>query len=236
MATQDIKDFLFEKTGVSQNNWKRTAKKSTPNGSIRVFENKLDNSEVWTLETKSGELSIVDKIEIAKNPSSDMVKKAKVLVKNFYEKGTVLTMKQSGFEYIPRLFNFSFSDDSNIDHDLTIPTATGKVNTPVTGFNVFFSVKDEEFEDYACEHISPLIINFIPNFMQETEESVFTIHSEHSFIYGDERLEKIANGSIPNISYNQLIESLEKMGFRYNHENCMLASLSKSNLSKTMKL
>ena len=30
MATQDIKDFLFEKTGVSQNNWKRTAKKINP--------------------------------------------------------------------------------------------------------------------------------------------------------------------------------------------------------------
>lgn len=55
--------------------------------------------------------------------------------------------------------------------------------------------------------------------MYETEESSFTIHSEHSFICDDERLEKISNGSIPNIPYNQLVESLENIGFAYNHKN-----------------
>ena len=72
--------------------------------------------------------------------------------------------------------------------------------------------------------------------MQETEESDFTIYSEHSFICGDERLEKIANGSIPNVPYNQLVEALEKIGFTYDNENCMLASLSNPSVSKSMKL
>lgn len=238
MTTKDIKDFLFEKTGVYDKNWKRISKNKTDNGYVRVFENKIDKTTIVTLESESGEFSVIELNEDTfKNSSSNsngaapnQIKKAKVLVRKFYEDGEVPKPDAVGFSDIPKVFRFSFMEDANPDHSGALENASNAndKSVVVTGFNVMMVAKDADFEDYSCQHIEDLIKSFLPGFMQETEESSFCIYSETQHIYDDERLDAIESGKIPNIRYDEFVATLEAQGFQYDKSSCMLANLGGS--------
>ena len=53
-------------------------------------------------------------------------------------------------------------------------------------------------------------------------------HSKTQGIYDDERLKSIKDGSIPNVSYDRFVATLEASGFDYDASTCMLAKLGGS--------
>jgi hypothetical protein len=239
MASQDIKDFLFEQTGVPAAQWKRLSKKKTPEGEVRMFENKA-GTQVETLESSDGLLSIMGNDTATKQISPEVselknnLKKAKKLVSKYFEEDTVPEANNPGYSSIPALFKFSFMEDANPDHSehLEMAAQAGDKSVAVTGFNIFITSK--AFQEYSCVHLSELLSSFLPTFLDETEESSFCIHSETQGIYDDERLDGIKNGSIPNIPYDRLIATMEAAGFEYDPSTCMLASLGGSQGAKPL--
>lgn len=239
MASQDIKEFLFEQTGVAAIQWKRLSKKKTPQGEVRIFENKA-GTQIETLESPNGLLSIVGNDTATKQISPEVnalknnLKKAKKLVSQYFEEDTVPEAKNPGYSSIPALFKFSFMEDANPDHSehLEMAAQSGDKSVAVTGFNIFITSK--EFEEYSCVHLSGLLSSFLPKFLDETEESSFCIHSETQGIYDDERLHAIKEGTIPNIPYDRLVATMEASGFEYDTSTCMLASLGGSQAAKPL--
>jgi hypothetical protein len=117
-------------------------------------------------------------------------------------------------------------EDANVDHSGEMEKVAQALdpNVTVAGFNIFFIPTVEC--DYGSNHLGPLIRNFLPRFLGETEECTFTIHPEVHHVYDDERIEEIKNGTFPNVPYNRLVATLENAGFTYYKKKCMLAKLS----------
>lgn len=60
MTTENIKDFLEQKTNIESKNWKRVSKKTLPNkDEIRVFEDKSSGLVLETIEHSNGHIQIV---------------------------------------------------------------------------------------------------------------------------------------------------------------------------------
>ena len=181
MASQDIKDFLFDKTGVAVLKWKRLSKTKTPQGEVRIFENKQNGTQIQTLESPSGVLSILEtgkELFIKQvNDTGSNLKKAKALVLKYLQEGTEPDEKKAGYALISSLFKFSFMQDANPDHSehLEMAAAAGNPSVAVTGFNIFITPKTGVFEDYSFDHLEPLLCSFLPDFLEETEESSFCI-------------------------------------------------------------
>jgi hypothetical protein len=235
MATEDIKDFLFQQTGIPQSQWKRLSKQKSFDGEVRVFQAKSNGMTLETFEDKDGVISILDdsndKIKVTGTQidvSAVNNKKAQALIKKYYLNGTVPDEDKPGFAQIPNNFKFCFLEDSNPDHSETLEEAAkaGDRQVAVTGFTVFFSPTFHASED--TNHLGPLLEPFLPYFLTEVEEMAFAVHAETVHTYDEERIEGLKDGTIPSIPYDRLIATLEKAGFTYEAKKCMLASLGGS--------
>jgi hypothetical protein len=229
MATKDIKEYLFEQTGISQSNWKRLLKRKGEHGAqIRLFEDKDSGKIIQTIEELDGTISIEEvkpeELHTKLSVSATDTKKAQKLVQNYIEEGIVPNKTQAGFSAIPSCFNFSFY--GNVDHDLDEVAQEENPEASVAGFAVFFSLKDNE--EGMCEHFTDLLSSFLPSYMEEMEECSFVIHPEIMNIYDDERIQALAAGTIPHLPYHAFIALLEDKGFTYDTGLCPLACLGGS--------
>lgn len=224
MATEDIKHFLEQQTNIPEKQWKRIAKSKNTNGDeIRIFEDKISGKIVHTIEKKDGSISIVapdenneqvnNKSEPSVNTfSSSQLRAAKKLIQQFLEEGKEPEEKRSGFSAIPSFFNFSFLEDANCDwtKKLKEMSASHNPNISVAGLNIFISLKDSSLSESSCVHLQPLLYQFLPNFLNETEEATFSIEKDSP------------------IAYNQFVATLEQKGFSYEKKHCALANLGGS--------
>lgn len=243
MATENVKDYLFEQTGIAQSQWKRLSKNKNTDGSeTRIFQDKSSGKTFETIEFKDGNISIKESAEIttlkqSKNASSDDRKALKIIKKYFNDDDDVeLTEEELQCKGIPKHFKFCFLEDSNVDHPTEIEAAADALDPTVTvaGFNIFFMPTFDI--EYSSNHLAPLISNFLPEFLGETEECAFTVHPEVQHMYDDERIEEIKNGTFPNIPYDRLIATLENAGFTYYSKKCMLAKLGGSQGAKPFEV
>ena len=244
MSSQDIKQFLFEQTGIAENQWKRLSKHKNAEGlEVRVFQAR--GTTVHTVENKDGTISIIDNpasdkanyfasesnnsSEINKNSESNKDnKKALSLIKKYYKEEVEPDEDKPGFSLIPQHFSFCFLEDSNEDHSEAIIEAAqaGNAQVAVTGFNLFFMPTFKSPEEVI--HLERLLQPFLPEFMGEVQEATFCVCPDTMATYDEERLRAIKDGSIPSISYARLVATLEKAGFTYDKANCMLAPLGGS--------
>jgi hypothetical protein len=139
-------------------------------------------------------------------------------------------------EDIPKHFKFCFLEDANVDHPTAIEEAANALDpkVAVTGFNIFFNTKFDS--DCGANHLGPLLDSFLPDFLRETEEWSFAVHPEFMSIYDEERIDGIKNGSIPHVPYDSLVATLEKAGFTYEIENCMLGKLGGSQCAQPLEV
>lgn len=231
MATEDVKAYLEETLGIPEKQWKRVSKKTLDDGTeVRVFRNKKDGFEVETHETVDGEIRFQHKVIVANNPQTVDV------IQRFYrgEEVDVATLPD-----LASHFTFCFSANANTDHDMTMELLVeafeeGEIPNPlyVTGFNLLIIPHYQVQSIYT--HNSHLIGHLLPSYLTEVEESTFCIHPESSMIYGGEREEALEEGTIPRVTYQELVQTLEKAGFVYDANSCMLgvfASLTRTHPS-----
>jgi hypothetical protein len=233
MATENVKDYLFEQTGIAQSQWKRVSKNKNTDGSeTRIFQDKSSGKMFETVEAKDGNISMKEALDIplqkqVEDKSPDDKKALKIVKKYLNNEGDVeFTEDELNCKSIPKYFKFCFLEDANVDHSGEMEQVAQALdpNVTVAGFNIFFIPTVEC--DYGSNHLGPLIRNFLPRFLGETEECTFTIHPEVHHVYDDERIEEIKNGTFPNVPYNRLVATLENAGFTYYKKKCMLAKLS----------
>ena len=116
MSTQDIKQFLFEKTGVVASNWKRISKSKNSNGdSVRIFEDKSNGNQVATIETQDGSISMSDSLlpNLASQRTSKVIGyyqfddedyQVVLVTKEFWDKHHHLDDSGSEERYVPNGF------------------------------------------------------------------------------------------------------------------------------------
>lgn len=233
MATENVKNHLFEQTGIAQSQWKRLSKNKNTNGSeTRIFQDKSSGKTFETIEFKDGSISIVEKNVEAITPSnkegnSNNSEVVIDLINKVLSQGKKLTGEEPGYNQIPKYFDFCFLEHANVDHTEALEDAANSLDpkVAVTSFNIFFIPKFPTRS--SCMHLSRVLAPFLPNCLGETEEQSFTVNPATMNIYDDERIEGIKNGSIPYIPYDDLVATLKTTGFIYNRKKCMLGKLSK---------
>jgi hypothetical protein len=233
MATDNVKDYLFEQTGIAQSNWKRISKKKNSDGSeTRIFEDKSSGKILETIEFKNGVISIEESSNESLKKTSDTNETLKIIKKYYKSEGC--SEVNNKYRDIPTYFKFCFLEDANVDQPTAIEEAAKALdpNVTVAGFNLFFM---PTFKSTESIHLGPLLKPFLPSFLGETEECTFTIHPEVMHVYDDDRIEQIQNGTFPNVPYNLLIDTLESLGFVYYKQKCMLASLRTSQDTNSTK-
>lgn len=231
MATENVKDYLFEQTGIAQSQWKRISKSKNQDGSEnRIFQDKSSGRTIQTVEAKDGIISIVENNnEVEKNNKPIIDSKAVIkLIKKVLEQEKELTGKELGYNEIPKYFNFCFLEDANPDHSEAMKDAANSLDPKiaVTSFNIFFTPKFKN--ESSCMHLSQVLQSFLPDFLRETEEQSFAVHPKTMSIYDEDRLNGLKNGNIPYIPYDALVATLEKAGFTYDIKDCMLGKLGGS--------
>jgi len=238
MATENVKDYLYEQTGIAQSQWKRISKSKNQDGSEnRIFQDKSSGRTIQTVETKDGTISIIENNdEVEKNNKPVVDSKAVIkLIKKVLEQEKELTGKEPGYNEIPKYFDFCFLEDANPDHSEAMEDAANSLDpkVAVTSFNIFFTPKFKT--ESGCMHLSEVLQPFLPDFLGETEEQSFTVHPKTMNIYDNKRIDGIKNGTIPYIPYDVLVATLEQAGFNYNIKNCMLGKLSEKFQSSKLK-
>lgn len=198
-ASDDIKDFLAEQTGIPAKNWKRLSKaKGTGGETIREFEARSAGALATVVEAADGTLSI---------PRSNLA--------SLSSQGSPKTAAAG--------WSFCFLEDANPDHsgEMEDLLVHGTADSAVTGFCIFFSDGSGD-----CCHATDAIGSLLPEWLGEVEEGSFAVHPEHFCVYDEERLEALASGEIPTVTYADAVRSLVDAGFTYDAENCMLAPLA----------
>jgi len=106
---------------------------------------------------------------------------------------------------IPFEVNFSFLDDANCDEiEYLEEIAENKdYKAKIRDIAIFFIPKDASGD---CNHLEPLIGEYLPNYFYETEEMAFQSINK-------------------NLSVKQVFDDLIDAGFVYDCENCVLKDL-----------
>lgn len=219
MATEDVKAYLEETLGVPEKQWKRVRKQTLADGTeVRVFRNKQNGNEIETHEMPNGEIRIHKNIVVANNPITIDA------IQRFYCHESV---DVSVYPDLASHFTFCFSSDANPDHDMEMEEMAEALELGedidtvyVTGFNLLIVPQCEVAS--LCTHIGDLIGHLLPSYLDEVEESTFCIHSASSMIYSYERRTALEEGTIPRVTYQDLIHAMESAGFVYDSNRCLL--------------
>lgn len=227
ISTNDCKNYLittFPETKASE--WKRVSKYKDEKGQwCRDFSHTSLNPV--TLVEIDGVLTQVDSnkniptTEI-KDPSKVFYQltfsksetaKAKKLVKQFLEDGnededSVVNEYQEGFEAIPSLVKFYVCENFEGNFQDIINTAIATKNYDIDANNLalyFYPIKDDSYD----QHMSPLVLPFLPDYFGEAMECTFEI-----------------TGS-KGITIKDIFELLYSKGFIHDRKNCETKTLFK---------
>lgn len=237
ITTEDCKQFILENCTKENmithiDDWKRIKKYKNEEGLVeRQFQHPQHG--ILTLVEKNGALEVVNSEEKDnkhilpfKKFSAQELKEAKQLVEDYYENDTVPVASQPGYLAIPNMYSFCFLEDSNIDLPEVIEDINkGKdVHGLVTGLNVFFV--NHYSSDYNCIHCENILKDFLPEFLEETEEANFSIYSEYSMVYGEDR--KDVENTMPQIKLLEFIQDMTQRGFHYDKSQCAFGNLMKN--------
>jgi hypothetical protein len=123
MATEDVKNFLVENTGIPKSNWKRLSKHKSDDGSeIRMFQDKVSGKVLKTIEDKNGKISISDSAVVPTKSKivgyyqfDDEQFSVALVTKEFWKENQCLDDSGSQEEYVPEHF-FELTD-AIYEHD-----------------------------------------------------------------------------------------------------------------------